>query len=200
MFRTFAWLRLPALALLLAAFSNGCSDSGDDWNIELKATLSPNTTIERLDVVAFNYQQFADWKKKPVDIYWLDDDALRANSTRLTFEVVKGKIKLLKAESKIPDAATGLLGDGTDKLTILRNHTVWKQWLGQEEAVALVVIADYPGKSKNDDTDKRIVPLFAGCWKAKNRTLLIEIQDSGLAPKTPFSSKYNKIMVKHGLL
>src|SRR3989442_9676076 len=67
-----------------------------------------------------------------------------------------------------------------------RSDPIWNEWFSYG-ATELMIMANLPGGGDNTSFDRRRVflPLDKKLWKAKNKTLQIEVQDQFIRVLTP---------------
>jgi hypothetical protein len=184
---------LPAAAGVLGLFLTGCAmfksaPKPVAWNLEINAKTQDSG---RLDVIGIKRLEKAEWEAVAVNEYWKPDNALRKNASRLSFEIVDGKIHLPEPQGSAD--TNNLIGLDTSKVTILRKHAVWKQWMARGTA-GLVMIGQFRRDSADGpDPRKKIWPLYNQYWDAVKKTLRFEIQDGRITVETPESQKASTI-------
>jgi hypothetical protein len=166
-FNQMAKLGFAMLLGLLAATTFGCrSIKPVAWHVNLnKVTIA---SVE-VDVIGISPSEKPYWQSAKVDDYWQPGSSLRKD------------VANRRVSSDFRSGATW---------TLEQTNSIWQTWFN-DGATELMIIARLPGSSfDNGPYDRRriFVPLGKDLWKAKNRTLQIEVQDEFIRVLTPTRS------------
>ncbi len=161
-------IRTGILLLLCALVAPGCSSSGHKsgkptaWNV--KVTKVTPASVE-VDLLGISAAEDSYWRRsvKPDD-YWDPNKPIR-------------KQALARAKTtRFEDPA----------FIVKMDDPVWAKWRGYG-ASELLIMANLPGKYSNDEADPRrqILSLGKNDWKAKDKTIEVEILDGQIRVVTP---------------
>jgi hypothetical protein len=154
-----------AFMVVAAAFGVvGCSTAPRPWNLSITKTTPASIQV---DLIGITESEKPKWEGYSMDLYWSERDLRRINAKPLTQTLTMGKA-----------------------WTISENDPKWQDWLNRG-ATELVIIANLPGKFPPGAADPRLnfFPLGKTAWKAKDHTLVFEVQDTMVIPLTPQTSE-----------
>jgi hypothetical protein len=161
------WKMVANLAVLLVVPSilgigMGCRSMR--WNV---STTKVTPASVEVDLVGVTPSDEPYWKNMKPDDYWKPDNSMRSGATKVTTRFQSGHTWVLREDDPI-----------------------WKTWLDRG-VNQLMVIANLPGSYDNSLFDRRrlFLPLKSKAWRAKDRTLEVEIQDEFVKALTPSKTR-----------
>ena len=149
--------RASVLLLALGLLNCGCGTTKPKpvaWNLSLTKTTQSSIVV---DLIGVSDRAKTVWESYDLDQYWKPGDQRRQDAHPLSQDLVYQEPWLLS-----------------------REDPKWKEWL-DHGATDLLIIANLPGTNFGSgaaDPRRRFVPLDKNAWRAKNRKLEIEIQDT----------------------
>lgn len=151
------------LALITAALVGCRSAKPVAWNVNLNKVTVASVEV---DVIGISPSEKPYWQNIKPDDYWKMGSSIRkdAEDRRVSSDFKAGSVWELAADNPI-----------------------WQTWFNYG-ATELMIMARLPGSSfDNSPFDRRriFVPLSAKIWKARDRTLQIEVQDEFIRVLTP---------------
>ena len=153
------WLAAACATLLLA----GCSTSPRPWTVSISKSTYASVQVDLIGVKEAENQY---WDGYSIDKYWSQGDLRRLNAKPMTQILKMGK-----------------------PWVVSQTDPKWKEWLDRG-ATELLVVANLPGHFEPGAADPRRCYLPLGpVWKAKDKTLEIEIQDTMILVQTPQKAK-----------
>jgi len=134
------------------------------WNLNI--TKNTPATIE-VDIVGIAPLEKASFESYSVDKYFSANDPRRA-----ALQVGRDRLTMVLSQ--------------TEPWVIDRKDEIWEQWFARG-VTEVMLVARLPGKFQDGPADPRrlFIPLGKKEWKAKGKTLEIEIQDTLIRPMTP---------------
>ena len=159
-------MKIRRLLLLLAALALlpiGCGTPKPKpraWNVSISKQTPASIEV---DLIGITEMERPAWEGYDIDKYWKSGDLRRANADKLSVNLPTGT-----------------------PWTVSREDPKWQNWM-RRGATELLLIANLPGHFAPGSSDPRrvFIPLDKNAWKAKDKTLQIDVQDDSVRMMTP---------------